>query len=336
MPETSLHRMTGGTPSGEDDLSTLEQLREIVRHEAVSLPNPGRGATRQRFAALARWAGRDLSLGRLAEGHVDALAILDEAGAKPEAGRTYGVWAARPPENGTRARLKTDGWHLSGMKPFCSGSTHLERALVTAQATDGYRLFEISVADHVVAVHPGTWPAIGMARSMSDTLEFGGPPVEPRHTVGLPEFYVERPGFWFGAVGVAACWFGGARALVAHVATTVGPHPSDVVAAEVGRAVAHVEAMHRVLEHAADEIDADPVDAQRGAQRRAIVVRHAVHHAANRVLDHVAAAGGARPLCHDEEQARRAADLYVYLSQFHGPQDARFLGLAACEETSWP
>ena len=94
--------------------------------------------------------------------------------------------------------LAADGWHLAGAKPFCSGSTRIDRALVTAECDDGYRLFDISVAENVVGVHPGSWPAVGMADSLSDTLDFGGPPVPTSRAVGPPNFYLDRPGFWFG------------------------------------------------------------------------------------------------------------------------------------------
>ncbi len=308
-----------------------QHLRQIVALCPDGAPKPGSGATRVRFGALADWSGQDLSLGRLAEGHMDALAILDEAAMEPVAGAVYGVWTARPSMGGTRAFLGPEGWQLEGDKPFCSGSTYLDRALVTAEADDGYRLFDVSVTDHVVHVHPQSWPSVGMADSLSETLRFGGPPVPGTGAISGPGFYLERPGFWAGAVGVAACWFGGARALLDRV-TSVSTHPSDLVAAELGYAVAHVDLMRRVLEHAADEIDADPRDAKGEARRRALVVRHAVHHAALQVLGHVAAATGARPLCHDAEQGRRAADLYVYLAQYHGPQDARALGLTECDE----
>ena len=299
------------------------------------LPKPGSGNTPARFAALADWATRDLSLARLAEGHVDALAVLAEAGLEAAPGATYGVWAARPPAGGTTALRAADGWHLTGAKPFCSGSTHIDRALVTAECNDGYRLFDISVADNVVGVHPESWPAVGMADSQSDTLDFGGPPVPKDRAIGPPNFYLERPGFWFGGTGVAACWFGGARGLVEHVLRSVGPHPSELVVVELGHAVAHIDLMRRVIEQAAKEIDADPHDRTDTAKRRALVIRHAVHHASQQVLAHAAAAGGARPLCLNAEQAQRAADLYVYLAQYHGPQDANALGHMACEGWPW-
>ena len=186
------------------------------------------------------------------------------------------------------------------------------------------------MAESVKGVHAGSWPAVGMADSLSETLDFGGPPVPRSRAVGPPNFYLERPGFWFGATGVAACWYGGARGLVDDVLRSIGPRPSEPILAEIGHAVAHIDLMRRALDSAAREIDDDPRDRAGEAKRRALVVRHGVHHAAQQVLVHAAAAGGARLFCLNAEQARRAADLYVYLAQYHGPQDASDLGHMAC------
>ncbi len=305
-------------------------LRDIAETSGPDLPLPGSGQTWRRFETLATWAAGDLSFGRLAEGHVDALAILAEAGCRPISPRAiYGVWAARNPIGGVIATHTEEGWHLSGHKPFCSGNGLIDRALVTAETDDGYRLFDISLAEHVIRTHPNSWPAVGMSGSLSDTLDFGGPPIPASHAIGGPEFYLDRPGFWFGAVGVAACWYGGASGLVSNLSASLGSNPSDLVLAELGYAVAHVDAMRDILMNAARSIDDDPEDAKDDASRRALVVRHAVHHSTTEVLRHAAAAGGARPLCHDQEQAQRAADLYVYLAQHHGPQDAMHLGRLA-------
>ncbi len=71
------------------------ELLQFAR-EAPHLPLPGEGGTRRRFETLAEWSARDLSLGRLAEGHADALSILCEAGQPfPSTSSSYGVWAAR-------------------------------------------------------------------------------------------------------------------------------------------------------------------------------------------------------------------------------------------------
>jgi alkylation response protein AidB-like acyl-CoA dehydrogenase len=314
---------------------TICTLQRIARTEAPALPTPGGGHTWARFEALSRWAATDLSLGRLAEGHVDALAILAEAGMEVADQRaTYGVWAARSP-GGTVARRAPDGWHLSGRKEFCSGSLHLDRALVTADADDGYRLFDIDVSAQVTSSDPDSWPAVGMADSLSETLSFGGPAVPATRAVGGPEFYVDRPGFWFGSVGVAACWYGGAVGLVEHAVRALEATSSELVLAPLGEAVAHVEAMRAILHDAANEIDADPIDRHKRARRRALVVRQAVHRGSSAVLERVVAATGARPLCHDRDQARRAADLVVYLAQHHGLRDAVELARMAVDGGAW-
>ncbi len=85
------------------------------------IPLPGGGLTVQRLRALAELAATDGSLARLAEGHLDALAILDELGSGPVDGdRLRGVWAARPEQ--LTARPTGSGWRLVGTKPWCSGS----------------------------------------------------------------------------------------------------------------------------------------------------------------------------------------------------------------------
>lgn len=306
---------------------TSKLFNEFVAADGVALALPGSGATWRRFSTLASWAEKDLSAARLCEGHADALAILFEAGMKPQDGVSYGVWASRMGSGGTVAeRDANGGWRLSGRKAFCSGSGMIERALVTADSAEGYLLFDLDVSEHVVAVEADSWPAVGMADSVSETLEFGGPVIQESQLVGPPEFYVQRPGFWFGAAGVAACWYGGAVGLVKDLTDALNPQPSDLVLADLGEAVASLESMSYVLRGVAESIDEDPFDERGRARFNAIVARQVVHDAAERILSLVSSAGGARPLCLNPTQARRAADLYVYLSQHHGRSDAAELG----------
>ena len=300
------------------------------------LPLPGHGDTWERFEILASLGEEDLSLARLGEGHADALAILQESGRHPRyPGTSYGVWAARTGPGGVTAAAAPGGWRLTGRKPFCSGSGLLDRALVTAEAPDGYRLFDIATADAVIDTAPDSWPAVGMADSISETLTFGGPVISEDDAVGPPEFYTDRPGFWFGACGVAACWYGGARGLLAAVVEGLTDDPGELALMEIGRAASGLQAMRDALRSVADAIDIDPEDKQGQAQARALAVRQIVHDSCVGVLGQTAAAGGARPLCHDLAQARRAADLYVYLAQHHGGPDATRLGRLLVEGQKW-
>ncbi|MDQ2726639.1 MAG: acyl-CoA dehydrogenase [Actinomycetota bacterium] len=302
----------------------------VASHADAPVPVPGRGRTWPRMELLADVAGGDLSVGRLIEGHLDALAILDELGRSPTGPGVYGVWAARRPGE-LVASPDGDGWWLQGAKPFCSGAGLLSRALVVADAPDGVRLFDLDV-DGVVVVE-GTWPAVGMAGSASNRVCWPGQLVKPDEAVGPPGSYTDRIGFWWGAAGVAACWWGGARALLRVVRDDLARgDPGDAELAELGAGWATLDAAGAVLRQAAAQIDAQDGDDKEGARRTALVTRHAVHHACVDVLAAAGAAGGARPICLDPEQSRRSADLYAYLAQQHRGRDAAALGRMAVQQ----
>jgi alkylation response protein AidB-like acyl-CoA dehydrogenase len=312
-----------------------DSFDQFVGTVGATMALPGSGATWQRFAVLAEMASIDLSLGRLCEGHADALAILAESGRAATPGASYGVWASRSRNANTFAERVPGGWNLTGSKEFCSGARTIDRALVTAASDEGYLLFDVDVAEQVTSVDEDSWPAIGMADSQSETLEFGGPTLPENALVGRPEFYVQRPGFWFGAAGVAACWFGGAVGLVNGLMKWQQDDPGESVLVDLGAAVSELEGMRYALQAAARDFDKDPNDRRQQAKFRALVTRRIVHDASQSVLERVASAGGARPLCHDMQQARRAADLYVYLAQHHGSADAKELGGMLTKARSW-
>ncbi|HEV8115915.1 MAG TPA: hypothetical protein VGP53_06730, partial [Acidimicrobiales bacterium] len=172
------------------------------------LPLPGSGGTWTRWRALAALGREDLSLARIAEGHADARAILVEL-ERPDLlrqGQLLGVWAADPGD--LRATRTRDGWRLQGAKRWCSGSTLLDRALVTATADDGPRLFALN--PRVATAEPGSWQPMGMASTDSHRHTFDDVVASEGAAVGGPGAYVERPGFGHGGCGVAACWWGGA------------------------------------------------------------------------------------------------------------------------------
>ena len=308
-------------------------FRAAVESGRLDLPVPGSGRTWERWLGLADLAGEDLSLARLGEGHADAVAILAEVvGAAPEPGQLWGVWAASPPGPALSAARTGSGWRLHGTKQYCSGAHSCTDALVTAAADDGIRLFAVSTQQ--LEPRPGTWPAVGMADS--DTLDVGFPDV-PAEPLGKPGAYLDRPGFSHGGVGVAACWYGGARAvgrtlLAAAGKRDVGPH----ALAHLGAVDIALSTARAALWRAADEIDVDPTDTRKTGPRRALVVRALVESVATDVLGRVGRALGAGPLCHDEAHARMVADLTVYLRQHHAERDLAALGsLAAGQGADW-
>ena len=329
---------TAESPSDDEAASwpgagTAAAFAGAVDSGRLDLPFPGGGQTRERWAALAALAEQDLSLARLAEGHTDALAILAELGASsPQAGSRWGVWAAQPPGPALTASVTGRQWRLDGIKQYCSGAQSCTDALVTAAAPDGSRLFAVSTASLVPI--PGTWSATGMAASDTLDVRFDSVPAVP---IGGPGRYISRPGFAHGGAGVAACWYGGARAvgrtlLAAAAERDIGPH----ALAHLGAVDIALRTAKTGLDQAADEIDADPDDRADGGRLRALRVRAQVEAVATEVMHRVGRALGAGPLCRDKAHSRRVADLTVYLRQHHAERDLAALGaLVADSGTQW-
>jgi alkylation response protein AidB-like acyl-CoA dehydrogenase len=325
--------MTGGPRRDYPDAPsawqrTAAEFTAAVQSGRLDVPLPGGGGTGERFAVFAELGEEDLSLARLGEGHADAVAILAELGGpRPRPGSRWGVWAASPPGPNVTASLRGGTWVLSGTKQYCSGARICTDVLVTANADDGPRLFAVATGD--LEPRAGTWPATGMAGS--DTLDVGFPAIAA-DPVGPPGGYTKRPGFSHGGVGVAACWYGGARGvarvlLVAAAKRDVGPH----ALAHLGAVDLGLRTVRAALDQAAREIDADPQDASGAGPIRALRVRALTEAVAADVLARTGRALGAGPLGHDEAHSRAVADLTVYLRQHHAERDLARLGELVAE-----
>lgn len=311
-----------------------DRLKRWVVDDAPDLPLPGAGFTDARWLTLAALGREDTVLGRLAEAHADALAILDELGGPtPKRGHIWGVWAAEPPSPVLEASNGAHGWTLTGVKPWCSGAHLCTDALVTARTADRSRLFAVDLTQDRCRPIPHTWHAVGMSRSDSGTVRFDGARAVPVGEVGA---YVERPGFWPGAIGVAAVWFGSACAVADTLHTAVRSGADAHTKAHLGAVAASLGAASSALTTAAAEIDTDPGDSDGRGRTRARIVRAIVEHAATDCIDRVGRALGAAPLCANGDHARRVADLTVYLRQSHAERDLAALGDdIATEENPW-
>jgi hypothetical protein len=318
-------------PDTRDATAASAAVRALLLAGAGDLPLPGRGRTGERFAALRRIARWDVVVGRHVEAHADALAILaDLDPGTPPADRTqwWGVWAAEPPGRPGLTAVEDgsgDGWRLTGVKPWCSGSTMCTHALVTATTADGERrLFAVALAEPGVRPEPDHWHTAAMAGTATHPVDFTG--VAAR-AVGAPLAYLERPGFWHGAAGVAACWLGGADGVLARlVEAGAGGRLDPHGLAHLGACAAAVSAAGAELHTAAVAFDADPGDGAGTARLTAMRARVVVERAATEVLDRTGRALGPAPLAMEPAHARRVADLQLYLRQSHAERDLATLG----------
>jgi alkylation response protein AidB-like acyl-CoA dehydrogenase len=317
----------------QDDRSTTEHpdvaaalFRSLESDGLLVAPLPGHGRTQARFDWLAAIGELDLTLARLAEAHLDAIAILAELGAEPAvAGQLWGVWAAEPPTARVDATQDADGgWRLTGRKAWCSGAGICTNALVTAQAPDGNRLFAVDLVSDRVQAEEKTWQALALTGCDTRTVRFDD---AAAIAVGGPGAYVERPGFWHGAAGVAAVWYGGAVAVArALLAAADRRTPDDLGLAHLGAIDVALAAAAASLRSAAMLFDADPDDRAGRAAVIAREVRGVVEATATEVLDGVGRALGATPLAMNHAHARCVADLTLYLRQSHAERDLADLG----------
>ena len=367
----------------------LDRARELGRR----LPAPGEGRTAELWRTLSELGRTDLAYARIIEPHLDALAILRQAGRADLVTDhdTWAVWAAEGPgepllatpttttpgpdrapglgfaENrggaasssepdgsGGEARTPSPGagdepgatWILTGTKPWCSLADSVTRAVVTAHVTDehgeptGHRRAFVVATDH-----PGfrpapveQWTSHGLAEVVTVPVAFEDVPAEP---LGADEWYLTRPGFAWGGMGVAAIWLGGAQS-VADLLWHQLRHPrrpvDDAAHTALGQLDLTLGAARAVLEQAAAAVDAGDAAGDRGAAW-ALRVRRTVADAAETVIRVVSRATGPGPLTGDPAHIRRVESLQVYIRQDHAERDTAALGRTLLElgeeDTPW-
>lgn len=289
--------------------------------------NPVQG--RDLWEALATVASADLGIARAMEPHLDAVIILAEAGEPVPLG-SWGVFAAEGGDEPLRASADGDAWLLTGVKPWCSLAATLDSALVTAPDRDGNRrLFAVDLLEPGVRVDTDGWQARGLTEIPSTPVRFEQ--VRAR-TVGDPGWYLARPGFSWGGVAVAACWFGGAVGIGRTVYERARTNPDAHLLAHLGAIDEQLESARRVLLEASDLVGDDASNARLTAKR----VRATVARACEEVLWRASHALGPAPLAMDATHAKRVADLQLYIRQHHAERDLASLGVALAEgPTPW-
>jgi alkylation response protein AidB-like acyl-CoA dehydrogenase len=321
-----------GGPDVERALALAADLTERA-------PLPGRGRTLERWDLLAELGAADLTTARVVEAHLDAVAILAEAeqaavpAPRPAPASTWGVFAAEGPGLRLEARQSADGWRLTGDKPWCSLAGRLTHALVTAHDGDERRLLAVDLRAPGVRVREGAWHARGLVDVPSGPVAFHDVPAEP---VGGSGWYLRRPGFAHGGIGVAAVWLGATAALARALwRAAERREPDQIALMHLGEADLDLHAARTVLRQAATAVDAGQADDAAGSVL-ALRARGTVVRAAEAILRRVGHGLGPAPLALDDEHARRVADLTVYVRQHHAERDAAALGRALLDGGSTP
>jgi hypothetical protein len=267
---------------------------------------------------LSQIARRDLSVGRIAEAHSDAVAILAEAHVAPRADALYGVWSGDDPESAVGAeRLPDSSWRLRGVKRSCCGARLVNAALVTAQVEGGLQLFDVAIDEQVQSL-ASHWQTPALAEAQIAAVHFDSQ-VPAEALVGSRDWYLRRPGFWSSAVGPAACWAGGALSLIDAVREL---RPTSRFAREqLGTMEAIAWQLGAILDQCGREIDEDPEDIAGRARVRALMVRHLIERACTEILERFGRATGDHFLAHDALVAKQFAALNLCIRQSRCDRD---------------
>ncbi|MBR0656831.1 acyl-CoA dehydrogenase family protein [Plastoroseomonas arctica] len=200
------------------------------------------------FRTLRRLGYFDLSVGRLFEGHVNAVQLIDGFGTDEQRERTveraargalYAVWSADDPAE--RLWLRDDGV-LIGRKVMCSGAGEVDGAIVTAHTPRGPVLIMLDAPDMArFSVRP-PWPLDGMEATNSLGFDVTGTAVHAGQVIGHPGDYLREPAFSGGIWRILAMQVGALDRLQDALATHVAARDQSGLPAQ----------RRRLLENAID------------------------------------------------------------------------------------
>lgn len=243
----------GGFPAQE-----MTWLREAGLLTAALPPSLGGVGLGEPAAALALLQalyhiGRgNLAVGRLWEGHVNALLLircfgtpaqLARAAADARAGHVFGVWNTENPAGGVHLEPlpATPGrYRLRGAKTFASGAGHITRPVLTGMLTappapavrrdqgpsvlpapaptppspTGWQLVLLRADEQPPVLDRSFWRPLGMRATASFRADFTGLEIGADDLVGQPNDYYRAPWFGGGAARFAAVQLGGAAAVL--------------------------------------------------------------------------------------------------------------------------
>jgi alkylation response protein AidB-like acyl-CoA dehydrogenase len=294
----------------------------------------GAGLTGLSLSEVLRSIGSgSLPLGRLFEGHVNALELVLRYGnhqrielvaEEARAGKLFGVWNTDDAKGLRLIQRHGRSW-LEGRKILASGAGHIQRPLVTATDEKGRRLMVLPKLDAPDRADLSRWTAQGMRASATGAVDFTGIEIAPLEIVGNEGDYERQPWFSAGAWRFAAVHLGGMERLFdllqRHLQeTNRGQDPHQ--AARLGRAAMAVETARLWVAQAASIAEA-PLGSRAPEQLVAFVnlARLAVEAAALDLMQLIQRSVGLQAFLRPNPIERISRDLATYLRQ-PGPDRA--------------
>ncbi len=291
----------------------------------------------------------NLAVGRLYEGHVNALQLLDWFGsdaqksryfAEADEGQQFAVWNTQA-AGGIRFEAGDNGWQMRGAKTFCSGAGHVTRPIVTGESPDGWQMCVVPTERAQMEIDRSWWRPMGMRASASFAVDFDGTTLRDDDLLGVAGDYYRQPAFSGGAIRFCAVQLGGAAAIMEQTRRflrEVGRADDAFQRARVGRMTMKVQSGWQWLSDAArmwDECGENPLACDAATSARmvafAAMMRLATEEICLEIMQLCEQSVGARGLMKTEPFERMSRDLTIYLKQPHLDEIAGRVGKWALE-----
>ena len=288
-----------------------------------------RGTWRHLLRLLKIIGRGNLSVGRIYEGHVNALQLILQWGspAQIEAAATdvqdgclFGVWNTEAPNDGLTLEEVAGGtqrFRLSGAKTFASGASIIQRVFANAAMLGGWQMCLVPLDRVKVECDTDSWQPLGMRATESIRVNFDGVELDRAALIGEPGDYLREPWFSGGAIRFAAVQLGGAEAIAEasrHFLQQENRIEDPHQAIRAGEVAALLETGNLWLEGAASRAEVaafcpDELAAYAGLMRRTI------ERIGLEVIEHAVRSSGARALLRPNSLERLVRDLAMYLRQ---------------------
>jgi alkylation response protein AidB-like acyl-CoA dehydrogenase len=193
-----------------------------IRHGGLGLGVEAQGALGA--WQLLRLMGRgNLSVGRIFEGHMNALNLIARYGDDAQiaraaedagAGHLFAIWNTEEPTNPVQLTDTPDGQSLKGCKSFCSGAGYATRGLITAKSADQRPQMVLVGLSQNTRAQAAEFSTQGMRAATTGQITLDGLEVDSQDLIGKPGDYLREPAFSGGAWRTCAVTLGGIESLI--------------------------------------------------------------------------------------------------------------------------
>jgi alkylation response protein AidB-like acyl-CoA dehydrogenase len=216
---------------GAFPVQEFKQIAEVGLLMAPLMPEFGglglgfdSSLTHEMLLLLKKIGWGNLAVGRIYEGHVNALQLIQTFANRAQIERyaedardrhkIFGVWNAEANDGVKVIPIENGRYQLQGSKTFCSGSGYVERPFVNGTLPNGYWQMCVVPMEQVVTVSDQEWwQPSGMRATASYKVDFSNVELDASSVIAQPEDYNRQPWLTVGSIRFAAVQLGGAEAL---------------------------------------------------------------------------------------------------------------------------